>query len=38
MSKTRIITKEEKLDNRFIKKVGNVELYYDFDSKSFKKL
>lgn len=38
MSKTRVITKDEPLDNRFIKKVGNDELYYDFESKNFKKL
>ena len=37
-SKTRIIKKEETLDNRFIKNVNGVKYYYDFDSGEFKRL
>lgn len=37
-SKTRIIKKDEPLDNRFIKKTNSGILYYDFETKSFKKL
>ena len=37
-SKTRIMRKEEKLDNRFIKNVKGTRYYYDFDTCEFRKL